>query len=679
MDELYIDDYRVNISRNEIIRQDNVLSLEPKLLKVLLMLAEKPGEIISHQALLQGVWPDVVVEANALQRCIAQLRKAFGDDAKQQRIIATHPRLGYSLVAEVRWQKSGVATRRPLRSYAWLLFCTLPLIVALLTLPLDLFSPKTPKPLSFTHTTPLTTTDAREYRGNFSPDGRYIAFQRDLKGGLSHIWAKDRQSGSEYQLTREPGRYGRPAWSPDGNQLAFPITTRQATGKLAPPCHGLATITLALAKAAPQPPRIAQACGPHALQSVAWLSDKALAYVRRQDDRHEIIRLALADRQLASLYSQPGRYPYNLSYSVKNGQLAWLQADPSDNNELVLLTPGTGDSTQVPLAAPARSTHLIWGGISWHPSGKQLLVADEHSLFTLSLDGEMTEYPVPTYQGIYDPVFHPGGKQVLATLGVVDFDIVEMHWQDKPTPGALSALFRSTLSDSSARYQPGGNSIAFLSERSGSSQLWLNDGEQLRQLSQLPADEVIRSFAWGPRGNLLALEVNNQLRLMDHQGQLEVIDHPFTVLDIFQWVGDSRLLLKVAGKQHPKVVLFDIHNGTTQALYEGAVTWAQQDAQQALYLTNRRGELQRINEQQPQAVNALADTRLNHRFLLEQGQVVYTDGRGGLWQADLKSGEKHRLNSAKERIHYLDDIDLANKRLLYQRFVAARKEIVLFH
>ena len=675
MDELYIDDFCVNIKRNEIVHQENIHSLEPKLLQVLLMLAEKPGEIISHQALLQGVWPDVVVEANALQRCIAQLRKAFHDDARQQRIIATHPRLGYSLVAKVRWQKHNAVARRPLKAYAWLLFCALPLVVAILTLPSDLFSSKSRPPLSFSHTTPLTTTDAREYRGNFSPDGRYIAFQRDLNGGLSHLWIKDSQNSSEYQLTREPGRYGRPAWSPDGNQLAFP-TTRAQTAENPAPCHVVATLSVPLAKAAPQPANAAQACSPHALQSVAWLSDGTLAYVRRHNDRHDIVSLATDSRQPATLYSEPGQYPYNLSYSARNGQLAWLQADNSDRSQLVLLEPQSGETILAPLAAPAQFAHLVWGGLSWHPSGEQMLVADEHSLFTLSLSGELKEYPLPTYQSIYDPVFHPNGREVLATLGVVDFDIVEMYGQDK---AETATLFRSTLSDSSARYQPGGTGIAFLSERSGTSQLWLNDGEALRQLSQLPADKAIRSFVWNPQGNLLALEINNRLQLMDTKGQLEALDHSFAVLDVFQWVGNNQLLLKVAGDSQPQVVLFDLRSGENRMFYQGAVTWAQWDGQHSLYLTNRQGELHIVREQQPELLTALADSRLNHRFLIEQQQLVYTDGRGGLWQVNLATDEKRRLNPPGQRIQYLDDIDLAGKRLLYQRFVSAKKGIVLFH
>ena len=79
-------------------------SMEPKVLQVLLILAENQGQVVPHDVILNKVWPGSVVGSNAIQRCIAQLRKAFNDDAKTQRVISTHPKVGYSLLTNVNWQ-----------------------------------------------------------------------------------------------------------------------------------------------------------------------------------------------------------------------------------------------------------------------------------------------------------------------------------------------------------------------------------------------------------------------------------------------------------------------------------------------------------------------------------------------------------------------------------------------
>ena len=104
MNEFFVGKFRIDMGRSQIVAQNHILSIEPKVLQVLLILAKNQGQVVSHETILSEVWPDIQVAPNALQRCIAQLRKAFNDDAKTQRVIATHPKVGYSLLSEVNWQ-----------------------------------------------------------------------------------------------------------------------------------------------------------------------------------------------------------------------------------------------------------------------------------------------------------------------------------------------------------------------------------------------------------------------------------------------------------------------------------------------------------------------------------------------------------------------------------------------
>jgi TolB-like protein/Tfp pilus assembly protein PilF len=68
---------------------------------VLLCLAQHPGETLSKGQLFQAVWPNTVVTEDVLTRCIAELRRAFDDDARNPRIIETISKRGYRLVASV--------------------------------------------------------------------------------------------------------------------------------------------------------------------------------------------------------------------------------------------------------------------------------------------------------------------------------------------------------------------------------------------------------------------------------------------------------------------------------------------------------------------------------------------------------------------------------------------------
>jgi TolB-like protein/DNA-binding winged helix-turn-helix (wHTH) protein len=75
--------------------------LEGKVMQVLVMLASRPGELVTKGELLEGVWSDVVVVEGVVKRCIAELREALEDDARSPRFIETIARKGYRLLAPV--------------------------------------------------------------------------------------------------------------------------------------------------------------------------------------------------------------------------------------------------------------------------------------------------------------------------------------------------------------------------------------------------------------------------------------------------------------------------------------------------------------------------------------------------------------------------------------------------
>ncbi|MFT7560056.1 MAG: DNA-binding winged helix-turn-helix (wHTH) protein [Flavobacteriales bacterium] len=222
MKELFIGQFRVDTDRGVIVHQDDTVILEPEVLSVFLLLVERPNEIITHQEILDTVWAGVVVEANTLQRCIAQLRKAFRDDAKQQKIIATHPRVGYSLVADLSWQSESRTKNNAFIKRGVVLLAIL-LAVVVVAWP---YIKQDNSALSFAHVTPLTTTDAVEYRPVFSPDGRYVAFQRSSEEHKGNLWLKDLSNNNEYLLTKNDGHYGEHSWSPDGDKLAFSLEVK---------------------------------------------------------------------------------------------------------------------------------------------------------------------------------------------------------------------------------------------------------------------------------------------------------------------------------------------------------------------------------------------------------------------------------------------------------------------
>ena len=78
--------------------------LQPQPARVLAMLVEHAGAVVTRESLRQRVWADgtFVDFERGLNFCIAQIRAALGDAADSPRFIETLPRRGYRFIAPVR-------------------------------------------------------------------------------------------------------------------------------------------------------------------------------------------------------------------------------------------------------------------------------------------------------------------------------------------------------------------------------------------------------------------------------------------------------------------------------------------------------------------------------------------------------------------------------------------------
>ncbi|NOT89369.1 MAG: AAA family ATPase [Lysobacter sp.] len=77
--------------------------LEPRMMEVLIALAEHAGEVVSAEQLLIEVWRGTFYGDNPVHKAIAYLRKVFGDDLKSPRYIETIRKRGYRLIAKVSY------------------------------------------------------------------------------------------------------------------------------------------------------------------------------------------------------------------------------------------------------------------------------------------------------------------------------------------------------------------------------------------------------------------------------------------------------------------------------------------------------------------------------------------------------------------------------------------------
>lgn len=125
---LRIGDWRVDPLAGTLTRDDDCVRVEARAMRLLLALAERPGETVAIDDLLDQAWAGVIVTPDSVYQAIAGLRRQLGDDPRNPSYIATVPRLGYRLVAKVEpWRDEAlppasdeqVRRHLPIRAMAW--------------------------------------------------------------------------------------------------------------------------------------------------------------------------------------------------------------------------------------------------------------------------------------------------------------------------------------------------------------------------------------------------------------------------------------------------------------------------------------------------------------------------------------------------------------------------------
>jgi DNA-binding winged helix-turn-helix (wHTH) protein/dipeptidyl aminopeptidase/acylaminoacyl peptidase len=227
-----VGEFLIEPQLNTITGNKKTARVEPKVMQVLVCLAEHAGDVLPKEKLIQSVWADTFVTDDVLTRSISELRKVFEDDAKEPRFIQTIPRSGYRLIAAVSYdgekEKINVPpSPEPLRVKSWTRFLRAAgVLVAGSVFTVAawyLYSHGNPKqPQTSLTAVPLTTDPGWEGMPTLSPDGSQVAY---ASGGPESdnfdIYVKQIGGGPPRRLTSDPATDLFPAWSPDGRSIAF--------------------------------------------------------------------------------------------------------------------------------------------------------------------------------------------------------------------------------------------------------------------------------------------------------------------------------------------------------------------------------------------------------------------------------------------------------------------------
>jgi len=97
--------FHLDLRKEELLKDGTRVKLQGKVYQALLALLEKPGEVVTREALCKRLWPSdthVNYDAN-VNTTVNKLRQVLGDSPDQPVFVDTIPRKGYSFVAAIEY------------------------------------------------------------------------------------------------------------------------------------------------------------------------------------------------------------------------------------------------------------------------------------------------------------------------------------------------------------------------------------------------------------------------------------------------------------------------------------------------------------------------------------------------------------------------------------------------
>ena len=110
--------FEADLRSAELTKQGRHIALQEQPFRLLAMLLERPGELVTREAVRQKLWPNTIVDFDhGLNKAISKIRDALGDSAEKPRFVETVARRGYRFLADVTaasdQESRSAAPRRP--------------------------------------------------------------------------------------------------------------------------------------------------------------------------------------------------------------------------------------------------------------------------------------------------------------------------------------------------------------------------------------------------------------------------------------------------------------------------------------------------------------------------------------------------------------------------------------
>jgi len=452
---------------------------------------------------------------------------------------------------------------------------------------------------------PFTSYPGRKNHPAFSPDGNQVAFAWD--GGTGNnldIYVKLIDAGAPLRLTTNAADEISPTWSPDARQVAF--LRKSATGVGVYLVPSLGGNERKLVEVYPQETLDMR---------MDWSPDrKSLAVPDRSSSQEPqgIFLLSVENGEKRRLTSPPVHYLEDAMprFSPDGKALAFVRGTS-------LLV---SDIYVVPLVGgePRRLTfdNRWLFGLAWTADSREIVFASNRrgllSLWKILSSGGTPEALASTGEDAISPSISNQGNRLAYVRWKPDSNLWRtLGPKSTAQDSSPTKLIASTRQDYEPHISPDGKRIVFASDRSGSNEVWISDSEGLNPIQLTDFDGAqTASPHWSPDGQRIAFDSNAR--------------------------GDFNVYILSAEGGSPRLL-------TKEASEDWGPTWSR-DGRWVYFSSNRSGSWQ-VWKIPAEGGQALQVTKQGGGDAYESpdGKFLYYYKGGGIWRMTIEGGEEIRI------------------------------------
>ena len=549
--------FELNLHTRELRKAGIRVRLQEQPFKILAMLLERRGELVTRDEIKQRLWGEAEFGDfdQAINVAVKKLRLALTDDAENPRFVETLPRRGYRFIAPV-WMPhdalgpggmvpaGNVALGICLRGNKWKFWICGAVALAIGLVVFFGLAVHRTRTRSFGvtasnefHLVPLTASLGYEMDPQFSPDGKEIAYAWvPGKNELPDIYVKLLGDGSPVRLLAPQAGVGHvvPAWSPDGRYIACLRFERPQDPAPDPNKSLTEQMKERMASWRREAIYLVPATGGEEkklfdvddISDLRWSPDGKWLLAAERSNRSEptsLYRISLDGRQRVRLTFPPENYTGDSepAFSPDGKLIAFSRNFSSGAFDVFVMNSSGGE----PRRLTSDGEHI--SGLAFSQNGQEIIFSsargggERRGLWRVPVSGGAPKQLPFGTDNAGAPAVSPIGNH----LAFVQTTYSDKIWAyDIPEPGESPTAGRVAIASRqlqvAPQFSPDGHRVAFASTRSGSWEIWVSarDVSSAIQLTRFGGRQT-GSPHWSPDGKQIAFDARP-----DRHSEIYVID-----------------------------------------------------------------------------------------------------------------------------------------------------------